>query len=141
MRAAIPERSPLVSIHVPCYNEPPDMVIETLNALTRLDYENFEVIVYDNNTRDDATWQPVAAHCAALGSRFRFFHEVGVKGFKAGALNNTLELTAPDAVYIAVIDSDYQVSPFWLRRALPLFAAPKVALVQGPQDYPAATES
>jgi cellulose synthase/poly-beta-1,6-N-acetylglucosamine synthase-like glycosyltransferase len=34
-----------------------------------------------------------------------------------------------------VIDSDYQVEPFWLRRALPYFASPEIALVQGPQDY------
>ena len=33
IRVAIPEHSPRVSIHVPCYNEPPAMVIETLNAL------------------------------------------------------------------------------------------------------------
>jgi exo-beta-1,3-glucanase (GH17 family)/cellulose synthase/poly-beta-1,6-N-acetylglucosamine synthase-like glycosyltransferase len=133
--ASIPENAPFVSIHVPCYNEPPDMVIETLNALKRLDYERFEVIVYDNNTPDDAVWQPVEQHCALLGPRFRFFHKMDVKGFKAGALNDTLELTSPQAAYVAVIDSDYQVSPFWLRRALPLFALPKIALVQGPQDY------
>ncbi len=141
MRSAIPERAPFVSVHVPCYSEPPDMVIETLNALSRLDYDNFEVILYDNNTVDEAVWRPVEAHCVNLGPRFRFFHQEGVKGFKAGALNNTLELTHPDAVYIAVIDSDYQVSPFWLRRALPLFASPKVALVQGPQDYRDGQES
>jgi exo-beta-1,3-glucanase (GH17 family)/cellulose synthase/poly-beta-1,6-N-acetylglucosamine synthase-like glycosyltransferase len=141
VRAAIPERAPLVSIHVPCYNEPPEMVIDTLNALARLDYERFEVLLYDNNTPDEATWRPVQEHCATLGPRFRFIHEDGVKGFKAGALNNALALTAPEAEYIAVIDSDYQVSPFWLRRALPLFASPKIALVQGPQDYRDGRES
>ena len=70
LRAAIPEKPPRVSIHVPCYNEPPDMVIETLDALARLDYDNYEVIVLDNNTPDPAVWQPVAAHCAALGQKF-----------------------------------------------------------------------
>jgi len=139
--ASIPESAPLVSVHVPCYNEPPDMVIETLNALARLDYDNFEVLLYDNNTKDEAVWKPVEAHCARLGSRFRFIHQEGVKGFKAGALNNALEITHPDAKFIAVIDSDYQVSPFWLRRALPLFASPKIALVQGPQDYRDGRES
>jgi cellulose synthase/poly-beta-1,6-N-acetylglucosamine synthase-like glycosyltransferase/exo-beta-1,3-glucanase (GH17 family) len=133
--AAIPETSPRVSIHVPCYNEPPDMVIGTLDALARLDYDDFEVIVLDNNTKDPEVWRPVEAHCAALGARFRFFHLDNVKGFKAGALNEALRLTDPAAQYIAVIDSDYQVEPFWLRRALPYFAAPTVVLVQGPQDY------
>jgi exo-beta-1,3-glucanase (GH17 family)/cellulose synthase/poly-beta-1,6-N-acetylglucosamine synthase-like glycosyltransferase len=133
--SAIPEISPRVSVHVPCYNEPPAMVMETLDHLARLDYDNFEVIVYDNNTVDEAVWRPVEAHCAVLGPRFRFFHVEGLKGFKAGALNEALAHTDPGAQYIAVIDSDYQVEPYWLRRTLPLFAAPNIALVQGPQDY------
>ena len=132
---------PRVSIHVPCYNEPPHMVMETLDALSRLEYPNFEVIVLDNNTPDEATWRPVAAHCAALGSKFRFYHFDGVKGFKAGALNRALELTDPDAEYVAVIDSDYQVAPNWLSRAMPVFADASVALVQAPQDYRDGTES
>ena len=135
VQVAIPERAPRISIHVPCYNEPPDMVIETLDALARLDYENYEVIVLDNNTRDPARWRPIEAHCTGLGPKFRFYHLDDVKGFKAGALNEALKLTDPQVAYVAVIDSDYQVEPFWLRRALPSFASDKVALVQGPQDY------
>jgi len=139
--SAIPEISQRVSVHVPCYNEPPEMVIETLDHLAKLDYENFEVIVLDNNTKDETVWRPVEAHCARLGPRFRFFHMDNVKGFKAGALNEALALTDPDAVYIAVIDSDYQVEPYWLRRTLPLFASPNIAVVQGPQDYRDARQS
>ncbi|MGH6871755.1 MAG: glycosyltransferase family 2 protein [Rhizomicrobium sp.] len=133
--ARIPETSPRVSVHVPCYNEPPDMVIATLDALARLDYDAFDVLVLDNNTPDPETWRPVEAHCRALGPRFRFVHMDHVKGFKAGALNQCLKLTDAAVQYIAVIDSDYQVEPGWLRRALPYFAADSVALVQGPQDY------
>ncbi len=135
MLCAIPEKSPRVSVHVPCFNEPPAMVIDTLDHLARLDYDDFEVIVLDNNTADEAIWKPVEAHCALLGERFRFFHLEGLKGFKAGALNEALARTDPKALYVAVIDSDYQVEPHWLRRTLPLFAAPDTALVQGPQDY------
>jgi exo-beta-1,3-glucanase (GH17 family)/cellulose synthase/poly-beta-1,6-N-acetylglucosamine synthase-like glycosyltransferase len=135
VRAEIPEKAPLVSVHVPCYNEPPAMVMATLDALALLDYENFEVVVLDNNTPDEESWKPLEAHCTALGGRFRFFHFERVKGFKAGALNIALDVTHPDAQYIAVIDSDYKVDPNWLRLALPLFAADHIALVQGPQDY------
>jgi exo-beta-1,3-glucanase (GH17 family)/cellulose synthase/poly-beta-1,6-N-acetylglucosamine synthase-like glycosyltransferase len=141
VRVGIPEVAPRVSIHVPIYNEPPQMVIETLNALGRLDYDNFEVIVLDNNTPSPDAWRPVEAHCRKLGPRFRFFHFDAVKGFKGGALNRALALTDPDAVYVAVIDSDYQVQPFWLRRVVPYFASPGIALVQGPQDYRDAGES
>ena len=126
---------PKVSIHVPAYNEPPDMVIETLDALARLDYSNFEVLVIDNNTRDEAVWRPVEAHCARLGERFRFFHVAPLAGFKAGALNFALRHTAADAQIVAVIDSDYVVESNWLRELVPAFQSERIAIVQAPQDY------
>ena len=58
------ERAPKVSVHVPAYNEPAAMLIETLDALARLDYPDFEVLVIDNNTLEEAVWRPVEAHCA-----------------------------------------------------------------------------
>src|SRR6202161_179353 len=124
-----------VSVHVPAYNEPPHMLIETLDALSRLDYPNFEVIVVDNNTRDEATWRPVQAHCQLLGERFRFFHVAPLAGFKAGALNFALRQTAADAEVVAVIDSDYKVEPNWLSDLVPSFDNPRIAIVQAPQDY------
>ncbi len=129
------ESAPKVSVHIPCYNEPPDMVIQTLNALNRIDYPDFEVLVIDNNTKDPAVWQPVEAHCQLLGSRFRFFHQAPLAGFKAGALNYALAQTAPDAAIIAVIDSDYMVDQPWLKDLVPQFAEPRVGVVQAPQDY------
>jgi exo-beta-1,3-glucanase (GH17 family)/cellulose synthase/poly-beta-1,6-N-acetylglucosamine synthase-like glycosyltransferase len=126
---------PFVSIHVPAYNEPPSMMIETLDALSRLDYPYFEVVVVDNNTKDNAVWQPVKAHCEQLGERFRFFHVNPLKGFKAGALNYALQQTNPEAQIIAVIDSDYIVEPCWLRQLAPHFTDPEIAIVQAPQDY------
>ncbi len=124
-----------VSIQVPAYNEPPQMLIETLDALARLDYPDFEVIVVDNNTKDEKIWRPVETHCLALGPRFRFFHVNPLAGFKAGALNFALKQTAPDADVIAVIDSDYKVEPQWLKDLVPAFDNPKTAIVQAPQDY------
>ena len=126
---------PFISVHVPAYNEPPEMLKETLDALSRLDYPRFEVLVIDNNTQDEAVWKPVAAHCARLGARFRFFHVAPLAGFKAGALNYVLARTAPEAAVVAVIDSDYVVERRWLRDLAPLFANPRMAVVQAPQDY------
>ena len=126
---------PKVSVHVPAYNEPPEMLKETLDALALLDYPNFEVLIIDNNTKDDAVWKPVEAHCATLGERFRFFHVSPLAGFKAGALNFALRNTAADAEIIAVIDSDYKVDRDWLRSMVPSFAEPSMGVVQSPQDY------
>ncbi len=126
---------PKVSIHLPICNEPPHMVRQTLDALARLDYADFEVVVVDNNTADPALWEPVAEHCARLGSRFRFFHLGRWPGFKAGALNFALSQTSRDAEIIAVLDSDYIAEPDWLRCMVPQFANPRVGFVQSPQDY------
>jgi exo-beta-1,3-glucanase (GH17 family)/cellulose synthase/poly-beta-1,6-N-acetylglucosamine synthase-like glycosyltransferase len=139
-RAFIPihvgdEILPKVSVHVPAYNEPPEMLKETLSALAELDYPDFEVIVVDNNTKDPAVWQPVEAFCQELGPRFKFFHVDPLDGFKAGALNFALQRTAPDAEIIAVIDSDYVVERNWLRDLTPQFSRDEVAIVQAPQDY------
>jgi len=134
-------RQPKVSIHVPAYNEPPAMLIETLDALARLDYPDYEVLVIDNNTKDEAVWRPVEAHCAKLGARFRFFHVAPLAGFKAGALNYALDRTVPDAEVVAVIDSDYVVDPRWLRDLTPAFDDQRIAIVQAPQDYRDADQS
>jgi cellulose synthase/poly-beta-1,6-N-acetylglucosamine synthase-like glycosyltransferase len=125
--------APRVSLHVPTYNEPPDMVIETLDALARLDYPNYEVLVIDNNTRDEEMWRPVEAHCATLG--FRFFHLPNWPGFKSGALNFALRETDPRAEIVGVIDSDYVVTPGYLARCVGFFREANVAFVQSPQDY------
>lgn len=126
---------PKVSIHLPIHNEPPEMVRKTLNALAKVDYPNFEVLVMDNNTKDPTIWQPVQADCDRLGARFRFFHLDNWPGFKAGAINYALENTAEDAEIIAVIDSDYILSPDWLKSMVPYFDQENVGFVQSPQDY------
>ncbi len=126
---------PKVSIHLPCHNEPPEMVILTLDSLARLDYPDFEVLVIDNNTARDDIWQPVRDHVATLGPRFRFWHLKPWPGFKAGALNYALEQTDPAAEVIAVIDSDYVVDPGWLRDFVGHFEDAAVAVVQAPQAH------
>ncbi|SDH50065.1 Exo-beta-1,3-glucanase, GH17 family [Pseudomonas flavescens] len=132
---------PKVSIHVPCYNEPPEMVKQTLDALANLDYPDFEVLIIDNNTKDPAVWEPVRDYCAELGPRFRFFHVAPLHGFKGGALNYILPHTAADAEVVAVIDSDYCVDRNWLKHMVPHFADPSIAVVQSPQDYRDGEES
>lgn len=126
---------PFVSIHLACCNEPPEMVIATLDSLAALDYHNYEVLVIDNNTKDETVWQPVQARCAELGSRFRFFHLDPWPGFKAGALNFGLRETDARAEVIAAIDADYVVRADWLSALTGYFHDPKTAVVQCPQAH------
>ncbi|MCG6204290.1 glycosyltransferase [Rhodopseudomonas sp. HC1] len=126
---------PKVSIHVPAYFEPPEMLKQTLDALARLDYPNFEVVVIINNTPDPAFTQPIQDHCRELGERFKFINAEKVKGFKAGALRIAMERTAVDAEIIGIIDADYVVTPDWLKDLVPAFDDPRVGLVQAPQEH------
>ncbi|QWT20603.1 glycosyltransferase [Bacillus sp. NP157] len=129
------ERQPFVSIHLACHNEPPEMVQLTLDSLAALDYENFEVLVLDNNTKDPAVWKPVEEYCEKLGAKFRFFHLEPWPGYKAGALNFGLTVTDERADVVAVIDADYAVREDWLSTLTGYFHDAKVAVVQCPQAH------
>lgn len=130
-----PEEQPFVSIHLACCNEPPEMVILTLDSLAALDYANYEVLVIDNNTKREEVWKPVEEYCTKLGARFRFFHLDPWPGFKAGALNFGLEQTDPRAEIVAVVDADYVVREDWLSALTGYFKDPKVSVVQCPQAH------
>lgn len=126
---------PFVSIHVPCYSEPPAMVIETLNKLAELNYSNYEVIVIDNNTKDPALWQPLEAHCKTLGPKFRFMHVDPLPGAKGGALNHILPLVDLRTSIVGVVDADYQAEPEFLRALVGHFDNSNIGFVQTPHDY------
>jgi exo-beta-1,3-glucanase (GH17 family)/cellulose synthase/poly-beta-1,6-N-acetylglucosamine synthase-like glycosyltransferase len=126
---------PKVSIHIPAYFEPVDMLKQTLDAVSRLDYPNFECVCIINNTPDPDFWQPIQDHCRALGERFKFINAEKVEGFKAGALRIAMDRTAADAEIIGIIDADYVVHPDWLKDLVPVFADPRVGLVQAPQEH------
>jgi exo-beta-1,3-glucanase (GH17 family) len=127
--------APKVSIHIPAYMEPPEMLKATLDSVAALDYPNFECVVVINNTPDAAYWRPIEEHCRELGARFKFINAQKLEGFKAGALRLALSRTAEDAEIIGVIDADYVVHPDWLKDVVPAFVDPKVGLVQAPQDH------
>src|SRR6266513_2994708 len=126
---------PKVSIHIPAYFEPVEMLKQTLDAVSRLDYPNFECVCIINNTPDPEFWQPIQDHCRTLGEHFKFINAEKVQGFKAGALRIAMERTAADAEIVGIIDADYVVHPDWLKDLVPVFADPRVGLVQAPQEH------
>ena len=97
---ADPTYQPFVSIHIPAYNEPPELLIETIKAVERIDYPNFEIVVIDNNTQDPAIWGPVEEYCRGR-DRVKFVHVAPWPGYKAGACNLALrQYTDPRAEII-----------------------------------------
>lgn len=127
--------SPMVSVQVPIHAEPPEVVIRTLDALSRLNYPNYEVLVIDNNTMDQSLWRPVAEHCARLGPRFRFLHVEGISGAKAGALNWARPYIGRGAELVGVVDADYVADPNWLAHTVGYFQDPAMGFVQCPHAY------
>ena len=152
--------TPFISIHLACCNEPPAMVIATIDSLLALDWPALEIIVVDNNTRDPALWQPVQAHVARRlreqraaragadaqvaggacdtgcnGPRLRFFRLPVWPGYKAGALNFALARTDPRAQWVGVVDADYLVRPDWLSALAGYFDDPAIGALQSPQAH------
>jgi len=126
---------PFVSIHVPAHNEPPELLKETLRGLSELDWDNYEVMIIDNNTTDKSLWQPIAEYCEELGPKFRFFHQENMKGFKSGAMNYIRQFMDKRTEFVFVIDADYVVTPDAIQRGLGYFTDKQVGMVQFPQNY------
>jgi len=136
---------PKVTIQLPIYNE--RYVVERLvEAISRLDYppELLEVQLLDDST--DET-QQVARSCVeryrALGLQIHYLHRGNREGYKAGALGEGLKSAAGE--FVAIFDADFQPSSDFLRRTLPYFADPALAMAQTRwtylnRDYSALTE-
>ena len=117
-------------MHIPAYNEPPELLIETIKAAEAIDYPDFEVVVIDNNTEDPAVWEPVQEYCRDR-PRVKFVHVAPWPGYKAGACNLALRrYTDPRAEIIGLVDADDLVQPHYLRETAPYFCDPDVGFVQ-----------
>jgi len=135
---ADPTYQPMVSIHIPRYTEPPDLLIATIKAVEQIDYPDFEIVVMDNNTTDEAVWGPVEEYCRGR-ERVKFVHVAPWPGYKAGACNLALrQYTDPRAEIIGMVDADDIVQPHYLRETASYFSDPQVGFVQtfeGNRDY------
>jgi cellulose synthase/poly-beta-1,6-N-acetylglucosamine synthase-like glycosyltransferase len=135
---ADPSYKPMVSLHIPAYNEPPELLIETIKAAERIDYPDFEIIVIDNNTKFPDVWGPVEEYCRDR-PRVTFVHVAPWPGYKAGACNLALrQYTDPRAEIIGLVDADDLVEPYYLRETVSYFSDPNVGFVQtaeGNRDF------
>ncbi|MFA5862337.1 MAG: glycosyltransferase family 2 protein, partial [Candidatus Thermoplasmatota archaeon] len=125
---------PRVAFHYACYNEPPDIVFDALSRFKEIDYpkDRYLVMVCDDST-DEKCRAPVERYCRENG--FSYIHRTERRGFKAGALNNALDLTPRDVEMISVIDADYHLEPEFLRETVGYFIDPALGFLQTPQDY------
>lgn len=131
-----PDYEPFVSIHVACKNEPAELVNSTVEALAKLDYSKYEVIVINSNNSNTDNWQRIQEFVARFGENFKFVHLDQIDGFKAGALNYiNSHVMDRGAEVVAIVDCDYIVTANFLRETVGYFENPEVGIVQVPQDY------
>ena len=134
------EMLPRVTVQLPIYNEM--YVAERLiDAVCQIDYprELLEIQVLDDSVDETtAVAERAVRRHAAAGINITCLHRTDRTGFKAGALEAGLHVAAGE--YVAIFDADFIPTPDFLRRSVPFFTDPKVAMVQARwghvnQDY------
>ena len=131
----IDHNDPMVSIHIPCCNEPVSVVKKAIQAAYAQDYENLEIIVLSNNTRYEQLYRPIKWLVHSLSDRVKFYHIDDVKGYKAGALNMCNKLTNSEAKYVFILNCDYILEPNAISTAVSDIENTGVALLQYPKFY------
>jgi len=114
-----------VAVLVPTYDEPLEILLPTIAAAVAL------APAHETWVLDDGDRPHVAALASELGARYltrpEHLHA------KAGNLNHALSVIEADVV--GILDADHVARPDFLKRTLPYFSDPQVALVQTPQDF------
>ena len=124
------DETPLVSIHLPIYNE--KYVIERLlRAVCTFDYpkERFEVVIVDDSTDDTPKIaEPLVRQLRKEGFNIRYIRRKSREGYKAGALQEALQKSR--GKFIAVFDADFIPPRDFLKRSLRYFTSDDIGLVQ-----------
>ncbi len=126
-----PAEWPKVTIQLPIYNEMyiVDRLVTTVSAMD-YPHDKLEIQVLDDS--NDETTCIVAGLVKKLQSEgldIVHLHRTHQAGFKAGALNEGLQVAKGD--YIAIFDADFIPPKDFLRRTIPWFTSPEIGCVQG----------
>jgi cellulose synthase/poly-beta-1,6-N-acetylglucosamine synthase-like glycosyltransferase len=126
-----PGYEPMVTVQLAIFNEM-NVVERLVDSVVRMDWpkDRLEIQVLDDSTDD--TMKAAKAVCekyAALGFDISHLHRTDRTGFKAGALAHGLKVAKGEVV--AMFDADFIPTEDFLRKAVPHFADPKIAFVQG----------
>jgi cellulose synthase/poly-beta-1,6-N-acetylglucosamine synthase-like glycosyltransferase len=117
---------PPVSIIVPAYNEG-EVLEEAIDALLRIDYPTFEIIVVDDGSRDDTLAIARRWEGRHGGVDVRVFAKAN--GGKATALNAGIAQARYG--FVLCMDADSTIAPASLRAAMPHFRDESVGAVAG----------
>lgn len=123
---ALPEKPPMVSIIVPCYNEQ-DNVREVVAALDVMRYPNYEIICVNDGSKDDTGI--ILDELLGQHPRLRVIHQAQNQG-KAIGLNTAAMMARGE--YLLCLDGDSLLDPdaiTWMLRHF--LSGPRVGAVTG----------
>ena len=121
---------PVVTVQLPIYNEM-YVVDRLIDAVCRLDYPEgkLEIQVLDDSTDETREIAELAVQRqAARGFDIKYLHRSDRTGFKAGALAAGLNVARGE--FVAIFDADFVPPRDFLRRTVPYFVEPTLAVVQ-----------
>lgn len=121
---------PVVTVQLPLYNEE-FVVTRLIENIVQLDYpkDRLEIQILDDSI--DATTQiatDLAERFRREGFDITLYHRPERTGFKAGNLKEGNEIARGE--FIVIFDADFMPHPDFLRKTLPFFDDPKMAMVQ-----------
>jgi len=138
--AGVQESLPTVTIQLPIYNE---MYVadRLIDAVCQIEYprELLEIQVLDDSTDETRSVANQAVRRnAARGVDITYIHRTDRTGYKAGALDAGLKVAKGE--FVAIFDADFIPTTDFLKRTVPFFTDPAVAMVQARwghinQDY------
>lgn len=129
------KKLPRVTIQLPVFNE--KYVVERLIdyvANIRYPRELLEIQVLDDST--DETREIALKKCNEKkkeGYNIKYIHREDRTGFKAGALENGMNLTKGE--FIAVFDADFLPPADFLERTIHFFTDKKIGMIQARWDH------
>ena len=115
--------SPRVSVLVPAYNEEKKIKF-TINSLKKIDYDNIEIIVINDGSKDKTS--AMVKEAIKGDDRFRFIDRKQNMG-KAASLNEGIANSTGE--FIATMDADSVVEPKMFYKVLPHFEDKTVGAV------------
>jgi len=121
---------PVVTVQLPIYNEM-YVVDRLVDAVCAIDYplDKLEIQVLDDSTDETRAIAELAVRRqAARGFDIKYLHRTDRLGYKAGALE--AGLAAARGEFIAIFDADFVPPRDFLRRTVPYFEQPRLAVVQ-----------
>ncbi len=127
------EQFPTVAVSIATFNENPKIVIKNMKQLKTLNYPKNRIKFYMlDDSNDIKKIHEIKNASKKYG--YEYINRPERKGYKAGALNNLMNITKEE--FIAVFDYDeYLTNKNFLLELLPYFQDKKLAYIQTEKRY------